>query len=95
MQVRLTKPTVDVHTLAMSSLSVSEPNLLHVMDMTRYSTLHKLIRVTALVLKFINLCRRSCSSTQKELASADLTMAERLWVKSIQAVSFALEIQAL
>ena len=65
------------------------------MELTRYSSLSKLVRVTALVLKFVDICRKLCQSYNKELSAADLARAEEVWVKAIQRNAFVSEIQSL
>ena len=78
-----------------TSSSALTLNISSVMDLSRYSTLCKLLRVTATVLKFIDISRKICSLEQTELSVADLTRADTLWIKSIQANSFTSELQAL
>ena len=50
-------PVTIVHSLASASLSLQSAGISKVMELTRYSTLSKLLRVTALVLKFTNTCK--------------------------------------
>ena len=53
----------------------------HVVDCERFSTTHKLYRVTAYVLKFIQLLKKVISP---ELVQQDLTLAEELWIQESQ-----------
>ena len=48
----------------------------------RYSTTHRLYRVTATVLKFIQLLKRRVTSLQ--LAECDVAKAEELWIQESQ-----------
>ena len=66
------------HTL----LSTSELTTVgSVIDCERYSTMHKLYRVTAFVLKFIDLSKRTTSTG---LATQDLSRSELYWVRDCQ-----------
>jgi len=89
------KAPVVVQSLVVMILSKATPNISSVMDLSRYSTLCKLLRVTAIVFKFIDISRRICSSGKRELTAADLARANRMWVKSIKDSSFVQELQAL
>ena len=73
-----------------------------VMDCYHFSNLNCLFRVTAYVLRFLrnlkNRERRVQSSTEvltNELTAMELTESETVWVKTVQAVAFAKEIQYL
>ena len=48
----------------------------------------KLLRVTALVLKFKNLLRTAEGRSQRKVAAEDMYTAERLWTKTIQLQCF-------
>ena len=48
----------------------------------RFGTTHKLYRVTAYVLKFIQLLTKQVTSP--ELTRQDLTLAEQLWIREFQ-----------
>jgi len=97
----LTKTSAqDTHVLA-SVASGSVLNLTDVINCNRFSSFKELLRVTAHVLRFVERCRGSplqASSVQyinSELEAAELERAEMLWVRSIQAEAFYLEIQYL
>lgn len=64
-----------------------------ILDINRFSSRRKLLRVTALVFKFINLLRRK--DNQKSLSADDLQLADKVWTRSIQRSSFDDEYQAL
>ena len=69
--------------------------------MNRICNLTKLLRVTALVVTFINKLKerpRIARKTQKDEVKANalnLKEAEELWIKSVQSLSFAAELQFL
>lgn len=54
-----------------------------VIDVKRFSCTHKLYRVTSLVLKFLQLLRRQCESS--EISRPDMTRAEEMWLRESQA----------
>ena len=62
----------------------------------RYSTRLKLLRVTALVLKFVEKLRTSASRRSKEMLTAEgLSKAEQMWTKTVQRRCFSQEAQKL
>ena len=90
------------HSLVNST--ANEPNTPRVdqlIDITRFSDLTKLLRVTALVVKFVNNLKntartKSNSGSGTEILTAlELTDAEELWIKAVQASSFDEEIKFL
>ena len=56
-------------------------------DHRRFSSITKLLRVTALALRFINRLRKSCSP-KGPLTSSEISASEILWVKYIQRKNF-------
>ena len=84
-----------VHTFAASADSSVAVDISTVIDMTRFSALMKLLRVTALVLKFIDLCKKRCDMHNQKLTATDIVRAETMWIKSIQRASFESELQSL
>lgn len=54
----------------------------NVIDVTRFSSWNKLLRVTARVMKFLNRCRRLGDNS--DISSSDLLEAEDLWIKDMQ-----------
>ena len=72
----------------------------NVIDIKKFSIYRKLIRVTAYVIRFINLCKakfrtsRSLSSI-KPLTLPELQEAEKLWLLSCQSTSYHAEITSL
>ena len=79
----------------------STPRVDNLIDITRFSDLTKLLRVTALVIKFVNNLKntartKSNSGSGTEILTApELTNAEELWIKAVQASSFDEEIKFL
>ena len=66
------------------------------MNIERYGSKLKLLRVTAYVLKFIRLLRGDKGAVKsKELKAEDLSFAEVTWIRRVQAHSFATERQNL
>lgn len=65
-----------------------------ILDINRFNARRKLLRVTALVFKFINLLRRK-DNNQKSRSAYDLQLADEVWTRSIQRSSFHDEYQAL
>ena len=78
----------------------TEPGIHNVIDIKKFSIYRKLIRVTAYVIRFINLCKaklrtsRSLSSI-KPLTVPELQEAEKLWLLSCQSTSYHAEIISL
>ena len=89
------------HSMVNASSDESATNLWDIIDSTRYSSLMKLLRVTAFVMKFIsNFMNRSKTkqnrdSVKVEVNASNINDAEVLWIKSIQANSFGNEIRYL
>ena len=85
------------HSLATAALNRTlYENLEEIMDIERYGSKLKLLRVTAYVLKFIRLLRGDRGAVKsKELKAEDLNFAEVTWIRGVQAHSFATERQNL
>ncbi|XP_048587404.1 uncharacterized protein LOC125570185 [Nematostella vectensis] len=64
--------------------SVENPSISTIMDPTRHSTLRKLQRVTALVLRFVHNLRNPTDSRNGPLMVTELTKAERTWIHDRQ-----------
>ena len=88
-------PGDDVHDQCMVELKASNrPTLPHalitnqtsgvalIIECERFSNIHKLYRVTALVLKFIQLVKKRVTSP--ELARQDITSTEEMWIRESQ-----------
>ena len=95
LEVAKTIPTI-VHTFVASADSRAAVDISTVIDITRLSALMKLLRVTALVLKFVDhLCRKRGDMHSPKLTATDIGRAETMWVKSVQRSSFESELQSL
>ncbi|XP_052761664.1 uncharacterized protein LOC128204293 [Mya arenaria] len=67
-----------------------------IIDMTRYSTLGKLLLVSAYVLRFAQNCRLEVSSRRLEhLTASELQQTEELWLRSCQQSTYGEEIKNL
>ena len=69
------------------SLNILANNTSHaqsVIDVKRFSTWKKLLRVTAYVLRFIKNCRKSSKETSDHLTCAEIEAAEQKWIKEMQ-----------
>ena len=75
--------------------SHSKTSISAVIDITQFSSMTRLLRATAYVLKFMDLCRKSCNKNEKQLTASDLLKAERIWIKTIQGSSFEAELLSL
>ncbi|CAG2224942.1 unnamed protein product [Mytilus edulis] len=58
-------------------------------DIKRFSSYHKLIRVTAWIERFISKIRRIPSNNEKYLSVKEIKKAEEMWIQSVQRKSFA------
>ena len=86
-------PPVITHSLAAASVKRTPiENLEGIMDIERYSSKLKLLRVTGYILKFIWLLRQDNKVVKsRDLNVDDVNLAEVTWVRSVQARSFATE----
>ena len=72
-----------------------------IIDINRFSTLKKLLRVTAYVTRFINALKKTKFREQSNtrelnfLSAAEIEHAELRWIKSVQSLSFAKELEFL
>ena len=73
----------------------SPADLLKVLDIERYSSLQKLLAVTAYVLRFINIIRQRVSTNMKHLTTIELAKANIKWLHAVQHEAFFAEISNL
>jgi hypothetical protein len=80
-------------------LGLSEFDLNKVIDSNRFSSLSRLLRVTAYVLRYINALKKKRTQDKypvnrnlEQLTASEVKLAELLWIKSIQSLSFGKEI---
>lgn len=98
-------PVSVTHSLVTTESEDHSVNLSQVIDIERYSSVTRLLRVTAYVLRFIRNAKKSVSnretpksperSSRKELNAQELNQAEMLWIKTVQTASFAKELEFL
>lgn len=96
-------PVSVTHSLVMTESEDHSVNLGQVIDIERYSSVTRLLHVTAYMLWFIRNAKKSVSnrethkapeqSSKKELNAQELNQAEMLWIKTIQTASFAKELK--
>ena len=85
-----------VHSLTAVTYDLEFLNLDMIIDVKRYSSKLKLLRVTALVMKFVTqLKEKATEVNHRDTIVMDLREAESRWVKSIQRSSFAEEYRRL
>lgn len=93
-----------VRSLQVSANKSSRPglNLSNIFDMDRFGNLRKLLWVTAYLLRFVNALKSSKRVEQSQvkgnskcLIASEIEEAEMLWLRSIQALLFAKEIEFL
>lgn len=101
-QQEATKNTHEItHSMINTSSDRLAPNIEAIIDIKRFGNQTKLLRVTALVVKFIaklkNRVRRkeTRESTKELLTASELNDAETMWIKSVQANYFDKEIRFL
>ena len=101
-QQEATKNTNEItHSMINTSSDRLAPNIEAIIDIKRFGNQTKLLRVTALVVKFIaklkNRVRlkKTRESTKEVLTASELNDAETMWIKSVQANSFDKEIRFL
>lgn len=98
-------PTI-TRSLASTNVESVEVNLNVIINCDSFSSFARLLRVTAYVLKFVNKLKvkrstnnaaanQNTKSTTSELTAQELDVAESLWIRSIQSVSFSKEIEFL
>lgn len=101
LQEAVKNPTAVTHSLVKNSTDQStEKKIDQVIDVKRFSDKTKLLRVTALVIKFVNKLKNKMRNVSKaeerrEIIVQDLKEAEILWIKAVQSSSFNEEIKFL
>ena len=70
-------------------------SLLNVIDLERYSSLHKLLAVTSRAIRFIVNCKSDERNRQTgPLKPQELSIALTLWIKAVQGQAFSRKISA-
>ena len=85
----IAKNPANITHVLVSGEQVRQTGLHQIIDANRYSSLTKLLRITAYVLRF---ARRSREKRGPELNAEEIRSAEELWIKSIQNQSFPEEV---
>ncbi len=62
----------------------SPQRISNIVNPENYSDYGKLLRVTAYVLKFIDLCRKKTNGSSKDITSVEIDRAEKCWIRDIQ-----------
>ena len=102
----VTKNPVSVtHSLVTAESEGQSVDLSQVIDIERYSSVTRLLRITAYILRFVRNAKERVSNREtrktprepprKELNAQELNEAELLWIKTVQKASFAKEIEFL
>ena len=65
------------------------------MDLTKYSTLRKLLRVTSYILRFIHDTRNPSDQRKGPLTFAELTSSQRKWIVDRQHYHYATELASI
>ena len=89
-------PPLIIHSL--SGMSSSAKNVIQVekiIDIRRYSTKIKLLQVTARVIQFLRITRKTLRTSSSELNANQLHEAEFLWLHCIQSSCFQEEIRCI
>ena len=78
----------EMQTSAVSTIIATEKkstiSVENVIDPYRYSTLEKILSVTATCLRFINNCHRKCQKMSGEISAEELNTAKKLWICNLQ-----------
>ena len=95
-----------IHVLASCEEILTEVNLAEIINCQQISSLGRLLRVTAYVLRFVDILKRRTSTRKsekkeeltkeeddRELNSTEISRAESLWIKTVQASSFKVELK--
>lgn len=87
-EIQDTESTVDTTSITTNVANTQEnTNLLNVIDITRYSTLNKTLRITALVIRFTRKLRGKTNS-QNTITAIDMKYACVTLVKSVQQIHY-------
>ena len=90
-------PTVTHNLANLTDVPLSHARIGLVMECNRYSSATRLLRVTALVLRFIKKLKRQETSNNSVhiVSGSDLREAEMFWIRDVQMVSFPEETRLL
>lgn len=85
---------IDADEIPIEVKTSPEANIMNIMDIKRYSSYTKLLRVTALVKRFIVLLKKKPMSTDG-ISAKDITMAEETWIKALQRRTYGAELDVI
>lgn len=97
-------PTSDTHLELKSNehcitkvyLQATSLEAMAILDVTKYSSLSRLLRVTAWVIRFVSNCRSENRERKKgHLKAADYAAAEQYWIRQVQNEAFEREVSLL
>ena len=88
-------PPLITHSLVSAADEHPTCTVSDVIDITRYSSRLKVLRVTAWVLKFVRLFRSEERNINRKLEASDLKEAECMWIRDIQKNCFTNEYREL
>ena len=89
-------PSIIVNTLHSDTVSVVS-GIDNVIDITRFPSLGKLLRVTSYVLRFINRLKHciTLSECKPYITVTELQIAQNKWIKAIQSTTYPRELKSL
>jgi len=82
------EPTIPV----LEITTENKPGVNQCIDINRYSKLHKLYRVTAYVLRFVNNLKAASSKVTGPLTAKELNQSQKLWITATQQEIFSNEL---
>ena len=78
------------HVFLSSHEASSQPSLLNVFNLEKFSSFEKLLKVTALVLRFVKLLKREANDSN--ISASDIESAELMWIKQLQEREYTAEL---
>jgi len=63
---------------------IADEGLNNLVELKKFSSKNRLIRVTAWLYRFVNNCRSKNKQSSKFLTTAELSIVEELWIKEVQ-----------
>ncbi|XP_065920288.1 uncharacterized protein [Dysidea avara] len=90
-----TDEEVESTTAVMKTATVHKPGVNQCIDISSYSTLTKLYRITAYVLRFITNLKATSSKVTGPLTATELNQSQKLWITATQQEIFSNELTNL
>ena len=88
-------PQVCLSLLAEEQESTSDIEISKIIDCRVFSSITRLLRVTAYVLRFIRNLSKKVKSTGNELSASEIDESEALWINAVQNLAFESEMKYL